>query len=136
VFVERHFRFKAQRVARTESAGNDAKLFSRFDDGVPHSFTRRGIAGNVNLKAVFAGVAGASDQTIRQGANRYRSEPVVLNHGKIGVRQLLQNFCRARTLNRELRIRVAQVLYNAIIASRILPNPLNILFTGACVNDE
>src|ERR1700722_12169880 len=70
VVVERHRRFEAQRVARAEAAGQDAEFLTRFEHLVPNALARRRIGGDIDLEAVFSGIAGAGDQRVVQAAAR------------------------------------------------------------------
>ena len=66
--VERHFRFKTQRVARAQARRFYAEFLARREDLIPDP---RGFVGrDVDLEAVLAGVAGARDA--RRSAGNYR----------------------------------------------------------------
>ena len=57
--VERHLGFQAQCVARAKTAGANTELLAGIEHSAPHAL---GLLGrDVDLEAVFAGVAGASD---------------------------------------------------------------------------
>ena len=85
--VERHACFQTQRVARAQAAGLDAEFLAGVENVVPDAlgmFRRE-----IDLEAIFAGVAGASDAGGNAG-NRAVDEVVVTNGGEIGGGQLLQ----------------------------------------------
>ena len=136
MLVKRHLRFQPQRVARAEPAGNNSKFAACFNDGSPHRLARRNIARNINLKPIFARVTSAGNQPIRQSADRSLREPVILDWRKICICQLLQNVYRARPLNRQLSVRVAQVFDHAVKRGRILANPLNVLLARSGINHQ
>ena len=78
---------------------------------------RRGAfrGGNVDLVAVFAGVARARDARRRAG-DRAIDEPVVANGGEIRCGELLQSRARVRTLNGDLRVIVARQAHRGVEA--------------------
>ena len=80
--VERHLGFQAQRVARAQAARFDAEFRARLQDLVPDP---HGLAGrDVDLEAVLAGVAGASDAR-RDADNLAVGEPVIFDAGQVDV---------------------------------------------------
>jgi len=63
-----HGRFKPQRVARAQAAGPMPNSFAGFEHLVP----ARSLVGHrtdIDLEAVFAGVAGPRDQRVVEAAN-------------------------------------------------------------------
>ena len=72
--VEAHAGFEAQRVARAEAAGNHFRGFAGVHQVVPKLFGMLG--GEINLEAIFAGVAGAGDQAV-YAADFAESEMIV-----------------------------------------------------------
>ncbi len=104
VAVEAHARFEAQRVARAQAAGPDAELRARFEQRVPHLHGGGLVGGDVDLEAVFAGVAGARDQHVGNAGDRAPGEPVILDGGQIDLGQLGERLKRARALQGELRV--------------------------------
>ena len=107
--VERQLAFQAQRVARAQAAGNDAELFAGFHHFVPDARAGGFVGGDVNLEAVFGGVAGARDQDVLQSADGAVGEPVELHLRQIGVGEFLQRIDALRPLDRDLREVVAEV---------------------------
>ena len=136
MFVERHLGFQAQGVARAEAAGDDAKLLARFHDFVPDAFAGGDVAGNVNFKAVFAGVAGAGDQRVFQSANGAVREPIIFDGVEIGVGEFAKDIDRFGTLNGELGVGVAQIFDLAIEGLGVVANPVDVFFAGAGVDDQ
>ena len=137
VAVEAHARLKPQGVARAEAAGANAEVFSSFEQRVPHlhggGFVRR----DVDLEAVFAGVAGARDEDVGNAGDCSPREPVILDRGEIDLGELGERFKRARALQRELRV-VGRVVgeVNAGPAADLLLDPGVVLVGGAGVDDE
>ena len=65
--VERHGGLQPQGVARAEAAGQDAELRAGGEHFAPDAGAGGLVGGDVDLEAVFAGVAGAGDQDVVAG---------------------------------------------------------------------
>ena len=120
--VEAHACFEAQSIARAEAAGNHAGGFSSLHQIVPEFF--RMFRSEIDFKSIFAGVAGARDQAIN-AAHLAEGEMIVADVVERRWRELLQDFGRARALNRELRIARAGVFnrrVEAIVGDDVLRN--------------
>ena len=64
------------------------------------------------------------------------SEPIILDAIQIHVGKLAHHIDRARTLNRQLRIRVAQFLDNTVEALGVLANPVDVLLSRPGVDHQ
>ncbi len=64
VAVEGHGGLEAEGVARAEAAGEDAELGAGLEDLAPDAGAGGLVGGDVDLEAVFAGVAGAGDHDV------------------------------------------------------------------------
>ena len=102
--IERHARFQPQSVACAQTAGPNPKLLARLHQRGPYSFCRGHVARQINLKAILARVARASDQHIRHARNLAPRKPIILDPRQLRLRQLLQRLQPARPLHRQLRI--------------------------------
>ena len=76
--VERHPGFETQSVACSQPTGDGAILLASIQYRVPNPRARRLIRWNVDLKAVFPGVARAPDEHILDPADSPVCEPVIL----------------------------------------------------------
>src|SRR6266851_570971 len=74
--VERQLAFEAQRIACAQSAGHDAEFLTRSQNLIPHPSACRLIRRNVDLEAVFGGVAGARDENILQATDASTRHPI------------------------------------------------------------
>ena len=64
------------------------------------------------------------------------SDPVKLHCCQIGVRELLQNINASWSLNRNLRVVIAEVLDEAVELARVITHPVEIFFSGARIDDQ
>ena len=96
VAVEGHAGLEAEGVAGAEAAGDDAEFCTGFHDGGPDFFRGGDVGGDVDLEAVFAGVAGAGDEHVVDIGDLAPGEPVVLDGGEVDFGELLQGFEGAR----------------------------------------
>ncbi len=137
VAVEAHAGFEAEGVARAQAAGSDGELRARIEQRVPHLHGGGLVGGDVDLEAVFAGVAGARDQHVGNAGDRAPGEPVILDGGEIDFGELGESLERARALQGQLRV-VAGVVaeMNAGPAADLLLDPGEVLVGGAGVDDE
>ena len=134
--VERELGFEAKGVARTQPARDNAELSAGFEHLIPHTHARAFVAGDVNFKAVFAGVPGACNQNIFQAANCAASDPIKSHCRKIGVGQLLENINASRALNRNLGKVIRKILHLAVELAGIVADPAEIFFAGAGIDDQ
>src|SRR5579864_2977481 len=81
VAVEREFGLEAQRVTRSQAARECAEFLAGLENFVPDTRAGGFIGGNVNLKAVFSGIAGARDQDVFEAADRSASDPIEFHGG-------------------------------------------------------
>ncbi len=63
-------------------------------------------------------------------------EPIVLDRSQIRIRKLLRHIHRARPLNRQLCVRVAQVFDHAVEILGVLAHPPNVFFPCPRVNHQ
>src|SRR6266478_5317550 len=63
-------------------------------------------------------------------------KPVILDCAEAGVGKFLQYIDAARTLDRKLRVGVAQFFDNAIEVFDVLPHPIDVLLARASVNHQ
>ena len=75
-------------------------------------------------------------EDILQAADRPARHPVELYRAQVLVGQLLQHINTLRTLNRDLREIVRQILDRAVKLARILAHPTEILFPRARIDHE
>ena len=130
VSVERHLRFQAQRVAGAEAARLDVTTRDQLPKN-GWAVLRR----DVNLEAVFTGVAGARNDG-RRAVNDPPVEVVVLHRGEIQVGVRLQNPFGVGTLQRELRVVVTDIAYFNVHSLRALEQPLVVLIRVRSVDDD
>src|SRR6185437_3780638 len=75
--VQRHAPFQTKRVARTQTAGHNSEFPARFSDFIPDTLACCYVRRDINLKAVFCGIARARDHGIREAADCAVLEPVI-----------------------------------------------------------
>ena len=137
VAVEAHAGFEAEGVARAEAAGANAELCARVEESVPHVHGGGLVGRDVELEAVFAGIAGAGDDHIGDAGNCAPGEPVIFDGGEIELGELGESLERARALQGELRVVggvVAQM--NAGKAANLAVDPGEVFILGAGVDDQ
>ncbi len=134
--VKRQPGFEAKRVAGTETAGDHSEFLARFQNLVPHPGAGGFVAGNVDFESVFAGVAGASNQSIFQSANRPARHPIELHRREVRVGEFLQEVDRLRPLNRNLGKVVGEIFDRAIELAGMVAHPVEILFTCAGIDHQ
>ncbi len=96
VAVERHAGLQAERVARPEPDGDEARGAAGRDERVPHRGPRRRV--HEELEAVLAGVAGACDEGRDPGHASLR-DPVVVDRSQVEVGERGQDPRRLGTLD-------------------------------------
>ena len=94
------------------------------------------VAGDVDLEAVFGGVAGAGDEGVGQSADGAVGEPVELYLGEIGVGELLQGAPAVGALDGDLGVGVAEVFDRAVEGLGGVADPVEILLAGSGVDDQ
>src|SRR5262249_18781409 len=87
VAIERHLGFEPESVARRQAAGQNAVWLARFENLVPDAI--RFIRIEIDLKAVFASVAGSRDDR-RDAVNVAALEPVIFDRGERDAGQRLK----------------------------------------------
>ena len=104
---------------------------------VPYAGAGGLVGGQVDLKAVFSGVAGARDERVGNAANRAPGEPIILDRAQIRLGELGQGVLGPRPLDRELGVVVAVVAdVHAGKGTHLGANPLVVLLAGAGVDDQ
>src|SRR5258708_32431911 len=136
VHVKRHLDFQAQAVGRAEPEGKNAELAPGFDHFGPDLLARRLVGRHINLETVFPGIAGARDQNIFQAADSAMRKPIILDRAEICVGEFLHYLYRARPLNRELRVSVAQFFHDAVKIFHVLPNPIDVFLARTGIDDQ
>ena len=137
VAVEAHAGFEAEGVARAQAAGADAELRARVEQRVPRVGGGGFVGRNVELEAVFAGVAGAGDDHIWNAGDCAPGEPVVFDGGEIEFGQFGESLKRVRALQGELRVVggvVPQV--NPRPTANLAVDPGEVFILGARVDNE
>ena len=135
--VEGHGGLQAKRVARSQAAGQDAEWPAGLHHFVPYPGAGGLIGGQVDLKSVFSGVAGARDERVGDAANRAPGEPIILDRAQVGLGQLGQRILGPRPLDRELGVVVAVVAdVHAGEGAHLGADPLVVLLAGAGVDDQ
>jgi hypothetical protein len=110
--------------------------------GTPDAAAGGLVGWDVDLEAVFAGVAGASDEDVVERGPLLQGElapgePVVFDRGEVGVGELLQRGFGAGTLDGELGVEVGVVVdVDAGHGPDLFADPRDVLVASACVDDE
>src|SRR5262249_47793944 len=134
--VERHLGFESQRIARSETAGQDPELPADFEHPIPNAFACDYVRRHINLKSILARVSSARNECVLQSAYIATSKPVILDGTEVSIGQLLEKVRRAGALNRKLREIVAHILGDAIKSTRIFLDPRDVFFTRARIDHQ
>ncbi len=92
--------------------------------------------GNVDLESVFAGVAGAGDQSVLQPADRAARDPVKLHRREVGIGELLQQIDGLRALDRDLGEVVGEIFDLAVELAGVVAHPVEIFFARAGIDHQ
>ncbi len=134
--IERHGGLKPQSIARAQAAWHYAEFLASFQYLVPHACAGWLVRGDIDLKTVFAGVAGARNHDVVQAADLTPAKPIVFDLIQLQISQLLQHIHRFGPLNGQLRVHVGVVRNMTLEGLSLLPNPLMILLTGSSVDND
>ena len=135
--VEGHCGLQAKGIARSQAAGQQAELLTCLRHFLPYPGAGGLVGGQVDLKAILAGVAGARDEHVGKATDRAPGEPIVFDRAQIHLGQFGQRILRARSLDGELRVVVAVVAdVDAGEGSDLGANPLVVFLPGAGVDDQ
>ena len=80
--IERHRRLQPQRVPRPQPTRHDPELRPSLQHLAPHTRARRLVGGDVNFKAVLAGIPGARDQHVVAPRHLPPRKPIVLDRSQ------------------------------------------------------
>ena len=133
VAVQRHGRFQAQRVARAETAGNQALLGAGFAQLAPQR--RAVLGGRVQLVSARSGVAGAGNHAVDAVDVDVRDGGVVAGRQGFGVGELREDLRGGRPLQRQLSDGVGDVL-DLGVRQQILLHVGEVLFAVRRVDDH
>ena len=134
--VERQLALEPKRVARTEPAGDSAELFTHGQYFIPYSRAGLVVAGNVNLEAILGGISRTGDQYVSQSGYCAARDPVKFNAAQVGIGKFAEQVHALRPLDRDLRELVREIFDFAVELTRIVANPIEILFSRPGIDHQ